>query len=215
MPAQRVTRHSPWHVVFLLDNSSSMHGKPAADVNLAVRGAIDEFKALSHGVKRYFIVSIIHFASRVQVVCEAESEWKIDLNAAASLTGEGGSTNASGALHAAHELLKRNPGEPTDYRPFVFFLSDGMPDDEAETLDAAKKLKGLSIPAGTPHVFSIGFGEAKDSLMRQVATKPEMYKRFRDSGELRLFFPNIGTFVFPARDEEQAVKAIVDGYIDI
>ena len=215
MPAERVTRHSPWHVVFLLDNSSSMQGKPAADVNLAVRGAIDEFKALSHGVKRYFIISIIHFASRVQVVCEAESEWKINLDAAASLSGNGGSTNAAGALHAARELLTRNPGEPSHYTPFVFFLSDGMPDDETETLDAARKLKSLSIPAGTPRVFTLGFGEAKDSLMKQVASQPEMYKRFKDSGELQQFFPNIGTFVLPARGEEQAVKAIVEGYIDI
>src|SRR5947209_8035764 len=129
MPASRVTSTSPWHIVLVLDDSVSMEGNPAEEVNKAVAAMIDELKLMSMGMKPYFKLSVITFGSRPDVVCEAVSEQSVDMSKAASLKGDSGSTDAEAALEEAYRLLQKNPGVATDFTPYIFFLSDGAPDD--------------------------------------------------------------------------------------
>jgi uncharacterized protein YegL len=193
MPASRVTSNSPWHIVLVLDDSGSMSGNPAQHLNDAVTAMVDEMKILSGGKKPYFKLSVVSFGSRPTVLCTAESEQTVALQNIASFGGNSGSTDAASALTEAADLLARNVGAPTDFTPYVFFLSDGVPDDERAALAAGDRLKSLSLAAGTPRVVTIGFGTVNDAFMEKLATTPELYKKLRDPREIINLFPNIGT----------------------
>jgi uncharacterized protein YegL len=211
MPANRVQSAHPWHVVLILDDSGSMSGAPADDLNKAIKAMIDEFQILSMGVKPYFKVSIISFGSDFKVLSEAQSEQQVDVTKVSNFNGESGSTNAAAALDEACNLLARNPGKDTDFTPFVFFMSDGNPDDESAAIAAGNKLKSLSIPAGTPRVVTIGLGsDVNDSFMQKLASNSELYKHVKDSKEIIKLFPAIGTIAGSATGAAAVEQAFVN-----
>ena len=195
MPAKRVTSRNPWHLVFILDDSISMQGTRAAQVNEVMEEFLDELGLTSMGMKPYFRVSIIVFGSAVEVSCEAVPECDLQPDSLVRLTGARGTTNAASALDEARALLKRNPGKETDFRPFVWFMTDGQPDDKALALEAAAALRALDIPAGSPWVFSVGYGATDHDFMRELATNPEFYTQLTDLKQLKNYWPNIGTVV--------------------
>jgi hypothetical protein len=78
MPAPRVTRNSPWHIVFVLDDSDGMNGEPAKALNEAMEGMLEEMKLMSQGTKPYFKLSFIAFGSSVEVLAEAQTEQQAD-----------------------------------------------------------------------------------------------------------------------------------------
>jgi uncharacterized protein YegL len=196
MPAPRVTGNSPWHIIFLLDDSGSMSGEPARKLNEAIDTMINEMDLISQGKKPYFRLSFIVFGSSYHVLCEEESEQKIDRAKVTSLSGNSGSTDMAAALVEAAALLKRRPGKPTDFDPFVFLLTDGNPDSHDSARKAAEALRKLEVAAGQPRLVALGLGDAVDmEFLSQVATNPELARHLRDPKDLVKFFPAIGTFV--------------------
>jgi uncharacterized protein YegL len=193
MPADRVTGKTPWHVTLVLDDSLSMAGGPAADVGKAVEAMIVEMRLISSGMKPYFRVSVVRFGSQPEVLCEAKSEQDIDLDRITTMAGNSGSTNATAALNETVRILRDHPGEPTDFNPYVFFLSDGEPDDAATALQAAQTLKTLALAAGSPRLVTIGFGAVNDGFMGSLASNRELYKKLPDHKEIVRLFPQIGT----------------------
>ena len=111
MPASRVTSETPWHVILVLDDSGSMGGKPAADVNDGLKDMLAEMEVIAKGSKPYFKISIITFGSAAQVVEEYKGERDIDANKIAVLSGSSGTTAADQGLKAAADVLRRNPGK--------------------------------------------------------------------------------------------------------
>lgn len=215
MPAERVTRETPWHVVLVLDDSGSMQGRPADDLNDGLRAMLAEMEVQSKGSKPYFKVSIISFGSQAQILEECKGDSQIDVDQAAVFKGASGTTAAHLGLRAAIDVLKRNPGAPSDFRPYVFFFSDGAPDDVALALRAADELKALDIAAGTPNVISIGLGAANAdgnrAFMESVATKDEFFVPLTDSSQLGNLFPVIGTITATmAGGEEQINDTIIN-----
>jgi len=195
MPANRVTSASPWHIVLVLDDSGSMAGQEAMDLNQAVSGMISELQILSQGKKPYFRLSVIAFGSRPKTLIECQSEQQINVTAVTSFNGDSGSTDMAAALAAVTDLLRRNPGQATDFTPYVFLMSDGAPDDAASTEEAARQLKQINIPAGSPRLITVGFGAADDAFMRQLASQSELYIKCRSSHDLTNLFPQIGTTI--------------------
>lgn len=198
MPANRVTSKSPWHVIFVIDDSGSMFDQPAKDVNLALKGYFAEMAAASGGVRPYFKVSIIAFGSSSSVLCEAKDENYVNNNISqfTCFQGERGGTNAASALDDAANLILRNGGCSSDFEPFVFFLSDGAPDSQTLALEAANKLKNVTVTAGRVHVWSIGIGSSvDDSFMKSVASTPERYIKLTTAKDLVKTLPDIGTVV--------------------
>ncbi len=193
MTASRVTSKTPWHIVLVLDDSGSMSGQPSRDLNEAIKELISEFVTASMGTKPYFKVSVISFGSNYHTIVEAVAETALDENVVANFHGNSGSTNAAAALDEAARILSNNPGQKTDFEPFVFFLSDGCPNDNSEALKAADKIKNLSLPSGTPRIVTLGFGSVDDSFMSGVASNSELYKKMNSSKDIVKLLPAMGT----------------------
>jgi uncharacterized protein YegL len=189
-----------------------MSGDPARAVNDAVRAMIDEMQVLSMGTKPYFKLSVVIFGSAATVVCQAQSEHAIDVTRITSLSGGSGSTNAAAALEEARLVLQADGGKVTDFIPYVFFMSDGAPDNATEARNAANALKQLVIPAGTPHLVTIGFGSVNDALMADLASTPELYKKLSSHRDVVKLFPNIGTIasIVPGGGANAVDQAIMD-----
>jgi uncharacterized protein YegL len=211
MPAQRVTSNSPWHLVFVLDDSGSMSGKPANKLNEGIGAMIEEMKLISQGTKPYFKLSVVVFGSRPEVLAEAQSEQTIDKTKITSFSGSRGNTDMAGALNETADILKRKPGNATDFDPYVFLLTDGQPDHEANALSAAQTLKNMEIAAGKPRLIAIGLGDNVNmSFLQQIASNPELAKHVDDPDELTRLFPMIGTVVTSAGGTQAVDQAIVD-----
>jgi uncharacterized protein YegL len=204
MPAERVTSYSPWHIILILDDSQSMHGDPIRNVNAAVRAMIEEMILLSGGMKPYFRLSVIKFGSSAELLCEAMSEKDVDLDKIASLGGTSGATNAAAAIDVAREVLERNPGKPTDFEPFVFFFSDGVPFDgtseeasRVAALTAGERLKKLKIPCGVVRLVTAGFGSVDDRFMADLSSHNKngepRYKKLDSPKAVLGWLPDIGT----------------------
>lgn len=211
MPASRVTSRNPWHIVLVLDDSGSMSGQPSRDLNEAMKDLIDALVTATMGQKPYFRVSVISFGSNYHTLAEAVPESDIEERVVANFQGNSGSTNAAAALDEAARILSNNPGQETDFEPFVFFLSDGQPDNLSTALQAADKIKSLSLPSGTPRIVTLGFGSVNDDFMGKVATNSELYKKLNSSEDIVKVLPVIGTIVdLPggAKDIEQAIMKL-------
>src|SRR5207249_720187 len=113
----------------------------------AIDAMIEEMRLMSQGKKPYFKLSIIAFGSNVRLIAEAESEQTVDKTKITSFTGNSGTTDMAAALREAAAVLKRRPGSPTDFDPFVFLLTDGQPDNEQAALDAAKTIHSMDVAA--------------------------------------------------------------------
>ena len=193
MPANRVTSKSPWHIILVLDDSGSMSGEPSKNVNNAILELFDVLVTTSMGMKPYFKVSVISFGSSFSTLAEAVTDTDIDDKAIAVFNGGSGSTNAAAALEEARRILTSNPGAPADFEPFVFFMSDGFPDNSQAALEEADRIKGLELESGRPRIVTLGFGEADDNFMQSVATNPELYKKMVDSKDIVKLLPAIGS----------------------
>lgn len=195
----------------VLDDSASMGGQPASDVNEAIKELIDALVTASMGMKPYFRVSVIRFGSSFHTLVEAKPESELDETVVANFQGESGSTNAAAALEEAARVLRDNPGSEKDFEPFVFFLSDGQPDNENAALAAADEIKRMTVTAGKPRLVTLGFGSVDDDFMKRLATNAELYKKMNSSKDIINLLPAIGTMgtqALGAADVEQAIMKL-------
>lgn len=209
MPASRVTSQNPWHMVLVLDDSGSMSGQPSRDLNEAIKELIDALLTASMGQKPYFRVSVISFGSNYHTLAEAVPEADLEESVVANFQGNSGSTNAAAALDEAARILSNNPGQETDFEPFVFFLSDGHPDNASTALQAAAKIKSLSLPCGTPRIVTLGFGSVDDDFMGNIANNSELYKKMNSSKDIVNLLPAIGTIGTQAGGAQDVEEAIM------
>ncbi|MBB6255413.1 uncharacterized protein YegL [Nitrospirillum iridis] len=186
-----------------------MSGQPAKDVNEAVETMVEEMRLLSQGMKPYFKISVISFGSDSTILAKAQSESQINLGAITKFGGNSGSTNAAAALSDAYNILASNGGSSTDFDPFVFFLSDGSPDNSQLALDAGLRIKSLALPAGTPRIVTIGIGSPADAFMSSLATNPELYKKLQKSSDIKDLLPAVGTIAGTKTGADGVVEAIM------
>lgn len=219
MPAERITSFSPWHLVLVLDDSGSMAGTKIEMLNDAMRKLVDEMRLFSGGKRSYFRISLVPFGSAAKILAEARNEREIDVHSITSMRGDSGTTNAAEALTRAHDVLLRNPGEPEHFDPFVFFFSDGHPDDRGRALEAGRRIKVLRLPCGQPRLVTIGIGDVDDQFMRDLATSNSgeaHYRKLHDVRDISHFFPLIGTVAATmASDRRTSADQLADAIISI
>lgn len=138
-------------IVFVVDVSGSMRGKPLEDTKNALSAAItkldskDSFNIIAFNGETYIFSAIMELAS--EKATERALKW-IDTNFIA-----GGSTNISAPLNKAIEMVSGTHGSI----PIIFLVTDGAVEDERNICDVIKKhqTSGESI---SPRIFTFGIG---------------------------------------------------------
>lgn len=196
------------HLMVLADDSGSMAGAPAQAATKAIQTWLDELYAAVKAMPGYFKVSVVAYGTSAAIVTEAQDVAAIDATGLV-LEGKSGVTNMAAALALARQILERTPTKAEDCPPFVFLFSDGRPTTpegqegpgpQQAALTEASYLKALPLPCGNPFLVTLGFGDAIDSLMAQLATTTTangapvpLYHRIQNAQQLIKLLPAIGT----------------------
>ena len=106
------------------------------------------------------------------------------------------------ALGLARAILERDGAQSGWCPPFVFVFSDGRPtnaegyptdDAEQAALREAELLKQATLACGSPFIVTLGFGKAKASFMRSLASSEALYIALPNAQALVQLLPAIGT----------------------
>ncbi|KAH9804691.1 VWFA domain-containing protein [Citrus sinensis] len=138
-------------VIFIVDISKSMQGKPLEDTKNALAVALskldpgDSFNIIAFNGETYLFSTSMELATKEAV--ERAHQW-IGINFIA-----GGSTNICAPLTKAVEMLTNSRGSI----PIIFLVTDGAVEDERQICDAMKSrlTNGGSI---CPRIYTFGIG---------------------------------------------------------
>lgn len=158
-----VSRRLP--VYLILDCSGSMSGDPIQAVNQGVKALVAELQSEPYAIETAYL-SVITFESTAQQVTpltELISFQPPTLSA-------GGATSMGAALRLLfqcfdQEVKKASENQKGDWKPLVFLMTDGMPNDSWET--AAKELKNKK-PA---NIIACAAGSGADELLLKKVTE--------------------------------------------
>lgn len=167
--------------VLVLDVSSSMNGQPIQELNEGLVSYKDELSADSLASKRVE-VAIVTFGAEVQTHCHfttGDSFMPPTLEAS-------GMTPMGKAVNLAIDLIEGRKQEYREnaisyYRPWLFLVSDGAPNDSGWELAAKRAVEAEKEKAFK--TFCVGVEGANLSILSQFAVgEPLMLKglRFRD-----------------------------------
>lgn len=149
--------HDERRVYLVLDCSTSMSWK--GKMQQAREGSIGF--ALEAQDKGYS-VGLISFSSEAHHLLEPCNPARI--MAAVGMLKAKGSTNMADAIIMAVEMLSGMSGERV-----MCIVSDGKPDSDEETLEAAENAKGMGID-----IMCIGTDDADEEFLEKLATRKEL-----------------------------------------
>lgn len=207
---KRVCSDSPMHIILIADDSGSMRGPAAQQVNKGIQRWLNELLFLSlQGEKYWFYFSLITFGTRPRVLDTNIPLPELNIDHIAPIAGQSGGTNIAPALERAIQVLKEHPPKPTDCPPFVYLYTDGKADDPKMALHIAAQLKALDLPCGRPRLVVLGFFEADKEFCEKLASTPEFYVQCDDSATLANILPEVGSLV-AKRSVQHAENGIRD-----
>lgn len=165
----------------ILDISGSMSGKPISELNEGLIAYKEELSADSLAAKRVE-VSVITFGSEVNTVCDfstAQNFFPPTLTA-------NGLTYMGKAVHEAIDALERRKQQYRAngiayYRPWLFLITDGAPNDPNWEEAAARSVAGEKAKSFA--MFCVGVEGADFDVLKRFSTRePLRLKglRFRD-----------------------------------
>lgn len=146
MQLESTSRRLPIYVV--IDISSSMSGAPIEAVNAGLRDFEAALRSDPHALETAY-VSIITFESTAQQICPLT---EAGLFKAPALDASGG-TALGAALRKLGEcfdsdLRPKAADHPGDWKPLVFLMTDGEPNDDGWRADAEQfKKRQTTLPA--------------------------------------------------------------------
>ena len=192
--------------VFIIDDFCPSY---AAYINEGLRGLLEEMQVVTTNIS-VWKVSIIAFGSTADIIIAAEDPRRLDVTKVTTFTGARGNPRFSEALQTAGRLFRRFSGSTAEFRPYVFFFSDGRPDcDEYDgAIQDAYELKTLDIPPGQPIIWSFGYGDGDRPLMEQIASTPKLYKDLGNASNICRFLPSIADITGRLGSENSIYDAI-------
>ncbi|KAM3693745.1 hypothetical protein ACJW30_07G007100 [Castanea mollissima] len=151
-------------IVFVVDISGSMRGKPIDDTKDALFAALskldpeDSFSIIAFNGETYLFSTSLELATKEAV--ERAIEW-ISVNFV-----PGGATNILHPLNAAMEMLSNVRGSV----PIIFLVTDGAVEDERHICDTMKNYLRDGRPI-CPRIFTFGIGSfCNHYFLRMLAT---------------------------------------------
>jgi hypothetical protein len=183
----------PRRVVFLLDRSGSMGGRPLAQAKKAIAACLGTLQELD-------LFGMVAFDDRVEVFRKKVSEGSMENRQAAlkfldGIESRGGTELASG-VEAAAALLRDGAGD-------ILILTDGQV-FETETILERVRSTGVRL-----HCLGIG-SASQDRFLAQLAGHTEGVSRFLTPGE-RVDLPALELFASVGRPLAEQVEVSVDG----
>ncbi len=153
-------------VYLLLDCSGSMAGEPIAAMDMGLKTLISDLKNDPQALETVWL-SVITFASDVQQIMPLTD---VEEFVAPELVANG-ATRLGGALELLtrrmeEEVRTTTPEQKGDWKPLVFILTDGEPNDEWS--EPVKSFRSL----GRATVIACGAGpEVNDDTLKQLGDK--------------------------------------------
>jgi len=183
----------PRRVVFLLDRSGSMEGRPLAQAKKAIAACLATLQEVD-------LFGLVAFDDRVEVFRENLSEGSMENREAAlkfldGIESRGGTELASG-VEAAAALLRDGAGD-------ILILTDGQV-FETETILQRVRSTGVRL-----HCLGIG-SASQDRFLAQLADHSGGVSRFLTPGE-RVDLPALELFASVGRPLAEQVEVSVDG----
>jgi uncharacterized protein YegL len=152
----------------ICDESSSMSGPPIQAINDSLPEIHQEIGS-NPAVADKTRFCVIGFSTAAQVLLPLSDLSTITSVPALSASGGTSYTSAFDLLHQtiSNDVAKLKSDGHQVYRPAVFFLSDGQPND-----DWSAAYGRVTDPGWTPHpnILAFGFGQADKQTIQQVAT---------------------------------------------
>jgi len=145
-------------VYLVLDCSTSMARK--GKISHAKEGSIS---FALEAVEKDYVVGLISFASEAKHLLEPRHDISCIKNALEVIKARG-STNMADAIIMAAERLSRMQGEK-----IITIVTDGQPDSDDETLEAAEVAKNAGIS-----IMCIGTDDADTRFLEKLATRKEL-----------------------------------------
>lgn len=220
---KRICSAHPLQLILIADDSDSMGdayqgiaGKKAKDVSDGIKNWLIQLRGKTRAVKPYFYFTLIVFGTDVDPVVENKLINRIRPETI-DLRGNSGATNLADALREAQAVLERSQHEsyPVPYSdfcsPFVFVYTDGEANQPIEAEHAARQLRSMSLPCGSPQIVTLGFGDADHEFLERIASTREHYVDCVNSETVMRLLPQIGTPTTTGSATEQGfAKGITD-----
>jgi uncharacterized protein YegL len=158
--------------VLVLDTSGSMEGDPIEQLNAGLQQFYAEVARDPVALSRVE-VAVVTFGP----VHLTQAFAPTDMCAVEHLTANG-STPLGAALNTALDVLEqrkslyKKSGIPY-YRPWIFLITDGFPDDDDPWQAAAQRIKALEAKKGLSF-FAVGVDEADMDVLNSLGSRPAM-----------------------------------------
>ena len=176
------------HMVFVLDNSYSMHGEPLKDLQTAVNAFLTNRQKISQNDK----VSIIVFNNDADEIMSLES---ISSGTSCPNLLADGATSYSAGLRKALTALKRTP---KNMEAEIVFMSDGYPTDWTfDRQEAIENIQNWSINTNTSlfaHCVPFGDQGGQATLRDMCSVLKGRYIPANTGNDLKKAFGDIGSY---------------------
>jgi len=173
-------------VIFLLDTSGSMDGKPIGAVNAAIEGILPELISMNkNNADIEIAVAVLTFDSATKwvtgndgLVDPEKFSWA-NLDASGVTSMGAAFKDLNNALSVSHGFMKKASGSVA---PVLFLLSDGEPnDDYANGLQELKNNNWYKVAVRV----AIGYGDSNDAILEEFTKNRETVLHTNDPNDLK------------------------------
>jgi len=180
-PEADVSKSGSFHVIFCLDESGSMMGKPWNDLMDSYRGYIDRRIANQGALD---VVSVITFnrSARLQIDAQPIS------TVAQSISYSGGGTAFAPPLNQALKCMNETKSGTT---PLLVFMSDGCCCDENPAINTCQSISNAHRENLQVHCVGFGSSCASHTLSRMATVMGGDYHSAADANSLNEVFTHI------------------------
>jgi hypothetical protein len=132
-------------------------GKTALDV-----AKVEAIECANKARAQRYLTGLISFDDKAKIIRFPEE--KVPFTESVAALEVGGSTNMASGVFVAYTTLQEAPGEKA-----MVIISDGLPDDEEKTINAANSAKAMGV-----RIITIGVPGANEAFLKKIASASDL-----------------------------------------